>query len=212
MVVDGLEASWGWGVGHGTSINLVLFFNGRLSGVEDWGVLNNNWLLDWLWGNDDWLLESSFESTDLLVFFLASDLLHFLLSVGKFSNKVEVSEEDNRSKNVSNDAAAFLVVSSTVVLSTMFFTVTVALSLVVLFGFFVIGLNSWSSVVVLSTFGSMLSSSVMLLHLMHPFFEDRWWGLFLIIFLKGLLLDCTASGILALLIHIVKTSTSSTSW
>lgn len=103
------DSGWAWCVDHTHLLVLRDLLHGGVGVLNDWGVLDNHWLLDyllsWLSSEVDWLL---LETADLLFLLLAGDLLDFHLFLLEASDAEEVASNQGERNDLHDDAAAFM--------------------------------------------------------------------------------------------------------
>jgi hypothetical protein len=130
LVLVDLDSGWAWCVDHTNLLVLRDLLNGGVGVLDDWGVLDNHWLLDdyllsWLGSEVDWLL---LETADLLFLLLAGDLLDFHLFLLEASDEEEVASNQGERNDLHDDAAAFM--GLLMVLAMFLSVVTMILSVV----------------------------------------------------------------------------------
>ena len=125
-----LDSSWAWCVDHTNLLVLRDLLNGGVGVLNDWGVLDNHWLLDyllsWLSSEVDWML--LLEAADLLFLLLAGDLLDFHLFLLEASDEEEVASNQGERNDLHDDATSFMLVL--MVLAMFLSMVTMILSMV----------------------------------------------------------------------------------
>lgn len=103
------DSGWAWCVDHTHLLVLRDLLHGGVGVLNDWGVLDNHWLLDyllsWLSSEVDWLL---LEAADLLFLLFAGDLLDFHLFLLEASDAEEVASNQGERNDLHDDAAAFM--------------------------------------------------------------------------------------------------------
>lgn len=103
------DSGWAWCVDHTHLLVLRDLLHGGVGVLNDWGVLDNHWLLDyllsWLSSKVDWLL---LETADLLFLLLAGNLLDFHLFLLEASDAEEVASNQGERNDLHDDAAAFM--------------------------------------------------------------------------------------------------------
>lgn len=123
------DSGWAWCVDHTHLLVLRDLLHGGVGVLNDWGVLDNHWLLDyllsWLSSKVDWLL---LETADLLFLLLAGDLLDFHLFLLEASDAEEVASNQGERNDLHDDAAAFM--GLLMVLAMFLSVVTMILSVV----------------------------------------------------------------------------------
>lgn len=123
------DSGWAWCVDHTHLLVLRDLLHGGVGVLNDWGVLDNHWLLDyllsWLSSEVDWLL---LETADLLFLLLAGDLLDFHLFLLEASDAEEVASNQGERNDLHDDAAAFM--GLLMVLAMFLSVVTMILSVV----------------------------------------------------------------------------------
>jgi hypothetical protein len=129
LVLVDLDSGWAWCVDHTNLLVLRDLLHGGVGVLNDWGVLDNHWLLDyllsWLSSEVDWLL---LETADLLFLLLAGDLLDFHLFLLEASDAEEVAGNQGERNDLHDDAAAFM--GLLMVLAMFLSVVTMILSMV----------------------------------------------------------------------------------
>jgi len=124
-----LDSSWAWCVDHTNLLVLRDLLNGGVGVLNDWGVLDNHWLLDyllsWLSSEVDWLL---LETANLLFLLLAGDLLDFHLFLLEASDEEEVASNQGERNDLHDDATSFMLVLMVLAMFLSMVTMSLVLS------------------------------------------------------------------------------------